>query len=132
MIHLVRRWSALTGRDRLVVVEALVALAVLPAALRLLGVVRVASRVAGRVPADGAREQATRVARLVEATAGRLPWRTSCLHRALATALEELVRDAARRRRLGEAGRARAARLTDPAARMADLAAFVGRVAGTS
>jgi glycosyltransferase involved in cell wall biosynthesis len=51
---------------------------------------------------------------------------------ALATALEELVRDAARRRRLGEAGRARAARLTDPAARMADLAAFVGRVAGTS
>jgi glycosyltransferase involved in cell wall biosynthesis len=51
---------------------------------------------------------------------------------ALASALQELIGNPARRQRLGAAGPARAAELCDPARQSARIAEFIGRLTGAS
>jgi hypothetical protein len=83
------RFLALESEDRRVVIEATALLAALRPAVALCGVARVQrvlERTAGRgrPSASVVDERLPVVARLVEATARRAPFSTSCLHRSLA------------------------------------------------
>jgi hypothetical protein len=86
-MRLARAWLALSGPDRVAVCEAAVLLSLLPLAVPL---VRLQTLCRVLVSGHGFKGVRTcsppRVAHLVEAVAHQLPWPTSCLHRALATA----------------------------------------------
>jgi hypothetical protein len=81
----IRRCVALPAAEQLLVSQALALLAVAPLAVRLFPL-RHLLRIAIRVRPVTRRWPAGRLAQLVESVAVALPWRTTCLHRALVTA----------------------------------------------
>jgi hypothetical protein len=84
---LLTKFFALPTRERLAAIETVVLLGIAPCVLRLYGLRRSAAW-ATRSSAGLAREpwSAARISQLVESIATELPWRTTCLHRALAAA----------------------------------------------
>jgi hypothetical protein len=81
-----RAFLRLPWREQALVVEAVARLATLPVALRVRGVRRVLPGARRKMSPSASESGTTRTAQLVESVGLALPWRTTCLHRALVTA----------------------------------------------